>query len=140
MGALGRSCGADQEVFDGPLMGGVDGVVYQHETGFGYAGAATPYAESGPFELPGELASGEQLFMATQLVADEGTLGDTSASFYTALHPNAAEAVAGPYALGSTPTDVRFTGRQARLRVTGAVADDWRWGAPRLEVQPAGRR
>ena len=138
-GAQGRSCGADQDVFAYPLMGGTDGVVYDHELGFDYGGA-TPYAESGPYELPGSLAGGAQLFTATQLIADEKSRGDTSASFYSALYPNTTETLSGPYSLGSRPTDVRFTGRQVRLKVTGAEADDWRWGAPRLIVQPAGRR
>jgi hypothetical protein len=35
---------------------------------------------------------------------------------------------------------VRFSGRQVRMKAQGVAADDRRWGAPRLAVQPAGRR
>ena len=94
----------------------------------------------GPYELPGALAEGERLFLATQLIADERTMGDTAATFFTALYPNTAETAAGPYSLGARPTDVRFNGRQVRMKVQGVAADDWRWGAPRLVVQPGGRR
>ncbi len=115
MGSLARSCGADQDVFAHPLMGGTDGVVYDHELGFDYGGV-TPFAESGPYELPGPMAGGAQVFTATQLIADEKSRGDTTVSFYSALYPNTDEIVSGPYSLGARPTDVRFTGRQVRLR------------------------
>jgi hypothetical protein len=35
---------------------------------------------------------------------------------------------------------VRFTGRQVKVRYTGAVLDDWRVGINRLDVIAAGKR
>ena len=51
-------------------------------------------------------------------------MGDTAATFFTALYPSTTETTAGPYGLGARPTDVRFNGRQVRMKVRGAAADD----------------
>jgi hypothetical protein len=39
----------------------------------------------------------------------------------------------------ANPTDVRFTGRQIRMRINGTAAD-WRVGIPRLDMKPGGLR
>ena len=40
----------------------------------------------------------------------------------------------------SNPTDVRFTGRQVRMRVEGATSADWRVGIMRIEAKAGGKR
>ena len=40
----------------------------------------------------------------------------------------------------STPTSLRFTGRQMRMRVSAVELGDWRVGVNRLDVVAGGRR
>jgi hypothetical protein len=134
IGSLVRLCGADRGAMAYPLLVGSDGYVNEHEVGFSYDGA-TPYLESGPFEL----APGEKVMYVKRLIPDEKTAGDVTATFKTKLYPNGAETSSGPYALGS-PTDVRFSGRSAKLRYAGSRLADWRVGVPRLELVEGGRR
>lgn len=134
VGALSRTCGAAEGVFPHPLMAGPDGAVHAHETGFSYDGA-TPYAETGPIEF----GNGERVFTALALIPDEKALGDVEATFFGRFNPTAPETAHGPYA-PTTRTDVRFTARQARMRLSGEVGTDWRVGAFRLEVSLGGLR
>jgi hypothetical protein len=55
------------------------------------------------------------------------------------MYPTSTETTYGPYT-ASQPTDVRFTGRQVKVRYTGAVLEDWRVGINRLDVIAAGKR
>lgn len=134
LGILGRTCGSSDGVYDNPLVASPDGYVYRHEIGFNYDGAI-PYAETGPFEL----GSGDNVYMARHLYPDERTQGNVTASFRTRFYPNGAEYSHGPYTMNA-PTSVRFTGRQVVMRVDGATNSDWRFGIPRLDVQPGGIR
>lgn len=142
-GSMPRSCGVDRGVFRNPMYFGSSasvGIAYMHETGNTYAledggGNLTPYAESGPFSLGG----GDRVMAATQLIPDEATQGDVTFTFKTRFHPNDTERTYGPYT-AANPTDVRFTGRQARMRVTADDTVDWRVGIPRLRVKQMGER
>ena len=135
-GSLSRLSGTDRGAFNFPLMVGNDGVVYEHETGFSYTGQSAPECTGGPFQV----GLGDQVFHATQLVADELTQGDVRVAFATRFYPNGAETVAGPFSLAHAPTDVRFGCRQAHLTLTSANLTDWRWGRPRLNVSLGGLR
>jgi hypothetical protein len=145
IGKLARTCGVDKGVFDAPLMAGTDGYVYEHDTGFAYDGQA-PYAETGPFELGNSMAGptlnglGDQVMAATQIIGDEKVQGDVNVTVYSSFYPNAEETTFGPYSFATTPTDLRFTARQARFRFTGVRSDDWRIGNVRLDVTAGGRR
>lgn len=132
VGHLARSCGIDRGIFRRPLFFSTDGTVYNHEIGLNYDGAEV-YAESGPVTL------GEGIASVTQLIPDEQSQGDVAVTFKTRFHPNDTERDYGPYSMGN-PTSVRFTGRQVRMRVSGAKLADWRWGVPRLEVSQRGKR
>jgi hypothetical protein len=88
-----------------------------------------PYLESGSFEL----GSGDQVQYARRLVPDELTAGAVKATFFVKFEPDDREASFGPYAL-SKLTDVRFGGRQIRVRYDGVNLDGWRIGAPRLDI------
>lgn len=134
IGALNRTCGADRGVFRRPLMAATTGMVYDHEIGLDRDGASI-YAESGPMQI----GQGDRTLFAVQLVPDERTQGDVTATFKTRLYPNDTEREHGPYTLAN-PTDVRFSGRQVRARVDGAVLADWRVGVMRLDVIEGGAR
>ena len=134
IGTIARTSGVDQGVFSTPIWFGADGKAYNHEIGYAYDGA-DPYAESGPFEI----GEGDRVLAAVSLVPDEKTQGQVTATFKSRFHPNDTERSYGPYSLAN-PTDVRFSARQAVIRVTGAANEAWRWGVPRLDVVAGGRR
>ena len=75
----------------------------------------------------------------TQLIPDEGTQGQVQVTFKTRFHPNDTETSHGAVTL-TNPTDVRFQGRQVRMKVQGVGNDNWRSGVMRIEVAPGGRR
>lgn len=129
-----RLCASSRGVFDNPIMVDGSGYVWDHETGLDYGGDA-PYAESGPYEL----GEGDRIVRARQLIADEKTAGDVEVSFITRDWPNDSETTHGPYTIDN-PTDVRFAGRQARIRIDTVATAAWRWGIPRVEVIAGSRR
>lgn len=134
IGTLARSSGIDSGIYAAPIWFSPDGVAHDHETGFAYD-AAMPSAESGPISL----GTGDNVLVATDLIPDEATQGDTNVTFKARFYPNDTEREYGPYSL-SNPTSVRFTGRQVRMLVTGVSASGWRVGVPRLEVKEGGGR
>jgi hypothetical protein len=134
IGALPRLACVQEGVFDYPLAVGADGHIYAHESGFDYGGAE-PFVETGPIELD----NGDRVFTALALIPDEQILGDVAATFYGRMQPNESELVHGPYS-PTVKTDVRFTARLARMRLTGARAADWRVGAFKLDLIMGGLR
>ena len=85
------------------------------------------------------LGNGENVASVTEMLPDEKTQGDVTATFKTRFAPNGTERSYGPYSM-SNPTSLRFTGRQMRMRLTGARLADWRVGINRLDVVAGGRR
>jgi hypothetical protein len=134
IGTLARTSGIDAGVFATPVWFGTDGIAYNQETGYNLS-AETVFAESGPFEI----GSGDTTMMASMLIPDEKTQGQVTVTFKTRFHPNDTERSYGPYSMAA-PTDVRFTGRQVSMRVIGASNASWRWGVPRIDAMPSGRR
>jgi hypothetical protein len=134
IGSLARTCGVDAGVFRNPILIAPTGPIYAHETGYNYDGGEV-YVESGPMQI----GSGDQVVMARQLIPDERTQGDVTTTFKTRFYPNDTERSFGPYSM-KAPTSVRFSGRQVSMRVVGARLADWRWGVPRVDVQPGGER
>lgn len=128
VGMLSRTTGVDKDVFEYPIFVDASGYIYDHEVGFNYD-SATPYAESGPMEL----GNGDKTMMVRELIPDEKTQGDVQVRFATKFYPNATEYTYGPYSMAN-PTSVRFSGRQAGIRVEGVNATDWRWGVPRVDA------
>lgn len=139
IGTLARLCACDRGVFDNPLMADALGTIWAHETGLSYEGETQPFARSGPLEFGGD--TGQVTFTATQMIADEGTLGSVSVEFHGRFYPNGPETVFGPYSLAlGSPTDVRLTARQVEIVLLGAEGADWRVGTFRLNVQLRGGR
>ena len=133
-GEMDRTAGVDRGVFRYPMFIASDGTLYEHEIGYNY-GSSTPYAETGPISI----GAGDNLMNVVELIPDEKTQGDVSATFKTRFYPNGAESEYGPFSM-SNPTSVRFQGRQVRMRVEGSVATDWRVGIMRLDARQGGRR
>ena len=133
-GMLARTSGVDGGVFSTPIWMTPAGSAINHEIGNQTDGVA-PYAESGPVQI----GAGDNVAVCTMLIPDEKTQGEVTTTFKTRFHPNDTDRSYGPYSMAN-PTDVRFTGRQVAMRVTGTLNADWRWGVPRLEAAPGGRR
>jgi hypothetical protein len=133
-GEIDRTCGVARGVFKYPLWADSLGNLWEQEVGLNYGGASI-FAESGPISL----GVGDQVMSATGMIPDEITQGDVTATFKTRFYPNGDEQTHGPYSMAN-PTDVRFTGRQIRMRVDGARLANWRVGTMRLDVTPGGRR
>ncbi len=136
-GTLQRSAGITMQAGTStgtPLMMTSSGALYDHETGEARTGQ-TVFLESGPIEI----GDGDHVMRVQRILPDDATAGDVSAYVYTAMHPNDAETLNGPYTLGS-PTSVRLTARQVRLRLVESVAAAWRVGVVRLGVVLGGRR
>ena len=133
-GEMDRTAGVDRGVFRYPMFIASDGELYEHEIGYSY-GSSTPYAETGPISI----GAGDNLMNVVELIPDEKTQGDVTATFKTRFYPNGTESQYGPFNM-SNPTSVRFQGRQVRMRVEGSVATDWRVGIMRLDARQGGRR
>ena len=135
IGSIARTAAVDAGAFQYPIYFNPDDLkIYEHEIGWDY-GSAVPFAESAPISL----GAGDNVLVATDLIPDELTQGQVTAKFKTRFHPNDTEREYGSYTM-SNPTSVRFTGRQIRMRVEGAVGADWRVGTMRLEAVAGGRR
>lgn len=133
-GDIDRTAGVDRGVFRQPIFIDSTGALYEHEIGYDY-GSASPFAETGPILI----GSGDKLMNVVELIPDEKTQGDVSATFKTRFYPNGDETEHGPFSTGN-PTSVRFQGRQVRMRVDGSEATDWRVGIMRLDARQGGRR
>ena len=139
IGNLSRTSGAPRGVFEYPMLMGADGAMYDHEVGLSYAVAGTEqsvFAESGPISI----GNGDNIMQVTDLIPDEKTQGDVDVTFKSRYYPNDTEYTHGPYT-PSSPTAVRFSGRQIRMRVEGDTPyAAWRVGTMRVEAKAGGRR
>lgn len=133
-GELERTAGVDRGVFSNPIWVDCDGILYNQETGHTH-GTDKPYAESGPISL----GNGDTVMKVNSLIPDETTQGEVKVTFKTRFYPNDAEQTHGPYTL-TNPTDVRFTGRQIRMKVEGVGNANWRSGVMRINARAGGKR
>lgn len=141
IGSRTRSAAADGGVYTKPVAVGVDGYVYRHEVGWLASNASrvgTIYAESGPLTAEG----GASVFHVTQAQLDSGAGYDAlQVKAYTRLTRDGSETTVGPY----TPRtngwlDMRFGGRDIRLRFENAIDADWSVGTILLDTVPGGGR
>jgi len=143
VGKLQRTAWSDRDVWPYPIAADANGVLYQHEQGWtdsGVTRVGQVYAESGPFDL----GNGDNLLCAKQLLPDTNVGGGASLAFTfkTRFTPTGAETTAGPY-LFTRPdgyVDVRFTGRQAKLRIEARTDALFQFGTLRVDGDPGGRR
>ena len=133
-GVIDRTAGVDQGIFVNPIWADASGNLYNQETGYTH-GSVKPYAESGSISL----GNGDNIMKVNKLIPDERTQGQVEVTFKTRFHPNDTETSHGAYTL-SNPTDVRFTGRQVRVKIQGTANDNWRSGIMRIDAVPGGRR
>jgi len=139
IGNLSRTSGASRGVFEYPMLMDANGAMYDHEVGLSYAVSGAEqavFAESGPISI----GNGDNIMQVTDLIPDEKTQGDVDVIFKSRYYPNDTEYTHGPYT-PSSPTAVRFSGRQIRMRVEGdAPYAAWRVGTMRVDAKAGGRR
>lgn len=128
---LARLSGADSGIYNYPMMVSSDSFVYEHETGSTWD--ASPYAESGPYEL----GEGDNISRIRRIIFDEGTANDVSLYCYTRDWNNDTETTHGPFT-APNPVSVRIAGRAVRMKVVFATAGQW--GSPRFDLMTGGRR
>ena len=141
IGSRTRTAASDGSGFNKPIAVGADGYVYRHEVGWLASNATrvgTIYAESGPVTAEG----GARTFDVLQGQLDSGSVYNAlKLKAYTRLTRDGSETTKGPY----TPRpdgwiDMRFGGRDVRLRFESAQDVDWSVGSILLDTSPAGER
>lgn len=133
-GNLSRTSAIDTGILRYPVWTTADGYLYFHEYGFNHSGASV-FIESGPISI----GNGDQIMKVNQLIPDELTQGQVTATFKTRFYPNGSEESHGPYTMAN-PTSVRFQGRQIRMRLESSQNEDWRAGVMRVEATAGGKR
>jgi len=120
--------------------------LYYQERGYfadGVSRNGTIYIESSPMEI----GTGDNLVVATRFIQDtRSQLSPPSealtVSFDLRLAPEDEEITEGPYVADAERgyTDVRFTGRQMKVRFDQVRDVNWSIGAYRLEIKPGSGR
>lgn len=131
IGRASRTCGTDKGAgFQYPIMVTSDGYIYDHEIGWDYD-STSPYATGGPILL----GNGDNIMHCLAMYPDDQTVGDVTGEFFMRRNPDTGSSTYGPYTL-SEKTDVRFSGGELELTVTGARNTNWRVGVPMLDLRP----
>ena len=142
-GKLPRTCIDGAGVWPRPLMAGVDGHLYQHESGWTAAGETregTVWVESGAQAMPG---GGDQIMHVVGAQLDNGGSYDCTRlyAFTRETRDDAVEWLEGPFDPYSDGwVECRFSGRDIRLRIEQVEDEQWTVGEMRFDVIPGGRR
>lgn len=139
IGDIDRHVGVDSGVFNDPIYLDHNNNVYRHELENAGHGGRKPFAETGPITI----GEGDSVIKATQVLTDSIPANRVTLEFMTRFQPQGDEETFGPY--DALPqTDVRFTGRQMRMKVNVIDdpngAKDVRIGDMRVLVGGGGRR
>ena len=140
-GKMSRTAMAPAEVFKYPYAGDVNGDMYQQEIGYtdsGMSRVGKVWAETGALGI----GNGDQTVEVRQVLPATGTgYSNLQISFYSRFTPEGNERVFGPYAPRSDGyTDVRVSGREARIRFAASQDADFGIGKVRLDVSQGGQR
>lgn len=131
----------DSDVFSVPFAAGVNGYLYDHETGVDAdASAMTSYIESGDTEL----TPGDDMMQIGMMVPDfKRLVGSISLTLKTRKYPQGAQSSSDAITITSSTEyfNPRKKGRQVALRYdSSAVGDDWRIGTIRAALRPHGKK
>lgn len=143
IGALKRTATAPAGVYPYPLMCAPTGNIYQHESGWRDGENNTPvrdvYAETGALSVP---TNGERFVHVVQAQLDTqyGAQRTEVRAFLRDTH-DGPETVVGPFVPRADGyLDMRFSGRDVRLRYTAREDGDWTLGEPRFDLRQGGKR
>jgi hypothetical protein len=137
IGRLDRSCLDGAGVWPLPLMGGVDGHIYQHESGWLAAGATrngSVWVESAAQQMP---PGGDRCLNILGGQLDSGTGYDAAElrAFTRETHDDPVEYEEGPFqAYADGWIECRFSGRDIRLRIEQIKDQHWTIGEMRFDI------
>jgi hypothetical protein len=139
IGKLNRTTIDGAGVWPYPLMGGGDGHIYQHESGWLDAGAPrgnTVFAESAAQQLP---PAGDRCLNILGAQLDNGTGYDLTElrAFCRETRDDPVEYEEGPFqAYADGWVECRFSGRDIRLRLEQIADGQWSVGEMRFDIVP----
>lgn len=158
IGTLDRTFWIDRGVFNLPIAAGIDGYLYNHETGFddgstNPASAINAYIESSQVDI----GEGEQFLFVRRLIPDltfrDSTAENPSVNFvlktrnfpggnYLQTNTKAVEKSATiPVEQFTQDAHVRLRGRSIAIKIdSDSTETAWRLGSPRIEIRPDGKR
>lgn len=142
VGKVARTCGDASGIFEYPIRVDPAGVLWEHESGFAYPGAATPYAQFMLPEWPSDsgMALGEKQVTVRGLIPDQNTPQDCQVTFLARDMSDDDPNTFGPFASTSSVIDCMFSAREIEMVVTFTGMNDGRWGTSRIDVVPVSRR
>lgn len=151
IGTLNRFGWIDRGIYDSPIATGLDGYLYEHESGLddgstSPASALEAYIQSSPIDL----GDGEQFSLIRRVFPDITFKNSTAESPQADVTLNVRNISGGSYLRSATGTyvdndrqqlDFRLRGRQMSLKVSSDQTETtWRLGSPRVDLRVDGRR
>ena len=147
MGVLSRDAFLEEEAYVFPIAVGPDSnnntYIWAHEVDRTLAddGTIETYAETGAYEIE----VGQRLARVSRIWHDlekQGAAGSyPEFTFFTSSSADGTENTRGPYTPQADGNiDLRWQGRQLRMKVAAPISEEWTLGKQRLEVQPGGTR
>jgi hypothetical protein len=138
-----RTAGIDQDLFSTPIMLDVNGLGYQHEMGTDDNGQAL---DANLTFAPIDVSNGDANVDIMGFLPDFTRLsGNVSLTINARLYPQDPNSVSGPFILTPTDTnpyqDIRDDGKMVGFEIdSNVVGGDFRFGTPRINIQPGGAR
>lgn len=151
IGTLMRAGWIDRGVYENPIAAGLDGYLYEHESGFNDGSTSPPspiesYIQSSPIDI----GDGEQFSLIRRVFPDIVFKNSSNPSPEADVTINVRNQSAASYFRSTTATfvdndrqqlDFRLRGRQMSLKVSAdQINSTWRLGSPRVDLKPDGRR
>jgi hypothetical protein len=151
IGSMARSAWVDRGSLSAPVAAGLDGYLYQQETGFddgstNPSSAISSYIQSSPIDI----GDGEQFSLIRRVFPDIAFKNSTNASPEADVTINVRNISGGSYLRSATGTFVdndreqlnfRLRGRQMSLKISADQENStWRLGSPRVDLRGDGRR
>lgn len=141
IGTFTRSGWIDAHSFSAQIGFGLDGYLYNQNTGNSADGSAFDrFVEWAPVDVE----EGNRVANINKIVYDATvTSGNIQVELYLRRWPNGAVTTKGPYTITSAVeyTSLRAQGRQMGMLVFSETNnDEWRLGIPRADVTPGARR
>lgn len=141
IGHLSRTAITEPAAFGLPLMGHINGLVYQHEQGWTDDGASrsgTVYAETGDIQL----SEGDSGICVRSIVPDGKNVVNFRFHFFGQWEPEDVMEDYGiyPYTRTDGLIDALFEARAIRMRIEGSADSGWELGRVRLDMVPGAGR
>lgn len=150
-GSMERSAWADRGAFENPIAAGLDGYLYEHETGLD-DGSTSPASAIDSFiqSSPIDIGDGEQFSFIRRVFPDIAFKNSTAESPSADVTMTVRNISRGSYVRSATGTyfdddrqqlNFRLRGRQVSIKIScDNTETTWRLGSPRIDLRPDGRR